>query len=114
MNALERELLDVYGLDTVPAYSGAEALEVWGRRDTDAVLLDIMLPGIDGFEICRHIKQSNSGGFPVVLVTALDSDECRRRGSDAGADAYFVKPFDPCELVEVLRGLIDDHQSAPR
>lgn len=106
MNALERELLGVHGLGTVPAYTGAEAIEASVGGKADAILLDVMLPGMDGFETCRRIKSMTKGGIPVVLVTALDSEECRRRGHDAGADAYFVKPFDPDEIVRTLRTLI--------
>ena len=59
MNDLQRELLDVHGMASVPAYTGREALEVAENRDTDAVLLDIMLPEMDGFETCRHLRERN-------------------------------------------------------
>ena len=106
MNALERELLDVHGLGAIPAYTGAEAVEASVRWEVHAILLDVMLPGMDGFEACRRVKSITKGSIPVVLVTALDSEECRRRGHEAGADAYFVKPFDPDEIVRTLRTLI--------
>lgn len=106
MNELQRELLGLHGLDTVAAYSGAEALEVQGRCHSDAVLMDVMLPEMDGFEACRRLKSNGSGNVPVVIVTALDSDDSRRRGFEAGADGYFVKPFDPDEVVMTLRTLI--------
>ncbi|HUU59473.1 MAG TPA: response regulator [Phycisphaerae bacterium] len=106
MNALEREMLALNGLDSVPAYTGTEALEVCSRCHTDAVLLDVMLPEMDGFETCRRLKSRNGGAIPIVILTALDSGECRQRGYDAGADAYFAKPFDPDEVVTTLRSLI--------
>lgn len=107
MNALERELLAVHGLNTLPAYTGAEAIEASIQRKADAILLDVMLPGMDGFETCRRIKSASTSNVPVILITALDSEDCRQRGLDAGADAYFAKPFDPEELVQALRTLIE-------
>jgi DNA-binding response OmpR family regulator len=108
MNELQRELLAVHGLDTVAAYTGVEALEVFSHQHADAVLLDIMLPEMDGFECCQQLKHRNGQKLPVVIVTALDSEDCRRRGFEAGADGYFVKPFDPDEVVDAIRHLIDE------
>jgi DNA-binding response OmpR family regulator len=107
MNELERELLSVNGLDAVPAYSGTEALDVHERSRADAVLLDIMLPEMDGFETCRRLRQQEGSRTPIVILTALDSDDCRRLGYDAGADAYFTKPYDPSEVVDTLLKLIE-------
>jgi len=125
MNRLECELLELGGLATVPAYTGTEALEVASRQETDGVLLDVMLPEMDGFETCRQLRsrgQSSQGSqgsregsregsekgsrLPIVLVTALDSTDCRRRGEECGADAYFSKPFDPDGVVAALQALI--------
>ena len=106
MNELQRELLAAHGLDTVAAYTGAEALEVCQRCRTDAVLLDVMLPEMDGFETCLQLRLRGRN-LPIVIVTALDSEDCRRRGFEAGADAYFTKPFDPDEVIATLRMLID-------
>ena len=107
MNQLERELLDVYGLDSVPAYTGNEALEVFQRCHADAVLLDLMLPELDGFETCRRLRSFHGKGRPVVIiVSALDSEDSRRRGFECGADAYFAKPFDPDEVIQTLQSLL--------
>lgn len=106
MNELQRELLAIHGIDSVPAYTGAEALEVSSRQPADAVLLDVMLPEMDGFETCRRLK-SGTRPMPVVMVTALDNEDCRQRGFEAGADAYFAKPFDPDEIVRTLQVLLD-------
>jgi len=111
MNELERELLAVHGLDAVPAYTGGEAIRVYQEQPPDAVLLDIMLPEMDGFETCRRLRGCNGHHLPIVMLTALDTDECRRKGFDVGADAYFTKPFDPEEIVQTLRMLIE--QSSP-
>jgi len=106
MNELERELLAVHGLDAVAAFTGTEALAVCERTDADAILLDIMLPELDGFETCRRLRQRGRR-VPIVMVTALDSDDCRRLGNEAGADAYFCKPFDPDEVINTLQRLIE-------
>lgn len=107
MNSLQREFLAVHGLDAVPAYTGTEALEECPRCHPDAILLDVMLPEMDGFETCRHLREAYGLQLPIVMITALDSDDCRRRGMEAGADAYFTKPFDPKEVVQTIRLLMD-------
>jgi two-component system response regulator RegX3 len=106
MNELERDLLGVYGLDSVPAYTGTEALEVFGRCGADGVLLDVMLPELDGFETCKRLRHQAGQPLPIVLLTALDSEDSRRRGFEVGADAYFCKPFDPDELAHKLHDLL--------
>ena len=107
MNELERELLALNGLSSVAAYSGVEALEVYDRTPPDAVLLDVMLPEMDGFETCRRLKSHDSRRTPIVILTALDAEDCRTLGFQAGADAYFSKPFNPDEVVETLLNLIN-------
>jgi len=106
MNELQRELLDVHGFDSMAAYTGVEALEVCGRNRTDAVLLDLMLPEMDGYETCRRLRCQVAGRLPIVMVTALDGEDCRKRGIEAGADAYFTKPFDPDQVVSTLEVLL--------
>jgi len=106
MNHLERELLAVHGLDSVPAYTGQEALDACRESPPDAVLLDLMLPQVDGFETCRRLRESGPRRIPIVIVTALDSEDCRRRGLEVGADAYLCKPFDPDEVVATLQRLL--------
>ena len=106
MNELERELLAVHGLDSVPAYTGDEALDVCQRCDADAVLLDLMLPGLDGFETCRRLRETKDRRLPIVVVTALDSEDCRERGRQVGVDAYFAKPFDPDEVIATIQRLL--------
>jgi two-component system response regulator CpxR len=106
MNQLERELLDVHGLDAIAAYTGPEAVRLLDHCNADAILLDIMLPEIDGFETLRQLRGRNHRHVPVVILSALDSEDCRRRGFELGADAYFAKPFDPDEVIQTLQNLI--------
>ncbi len=107
MNQLQRELLDVNGFDSLAAYTGAEALELYDQKTTDAVLLDLMLPVMDGYETCRRLRsQAATERLPIVMITAMDSEDCRQKGLDAGADAYFTKPFDPDQVISTLAVLI--------
>jgi len=106
MNELQRELLASHGLEAVAAYTGVEALEVVSSSRASAVLLDVMLPEMDGFETCVRLR-AGSTHLPIVIITALDNEDCRRRGFEAGADAYFVKPFNPDDVIATLRMLID-------
>ena len=108
MNELQRELLAVHGMDSVPAYSGRQAVEIHRSVRPDAILLDVMLPEMDGFETCQAIRRDDNRGVPIVMLTALDSPECRQRGIESGADAYFLKPFDPDEIIENLQTLLKE------
>jgi DNA-binding response OmpR family regulator len=105
MNRLQQELLETYGLGSVPAYDGKEALEVCRESHADAVILDLMLPKMDGLECCKKLRECHTA-LPIVIVTALDSPECRDESMEAGADAYFCKPFDPDEVVAAIQRLL--------
>jgi len=106
MNALQREFLEVHGLETFPAYDGCQALEACELEPIDAVLLDVMLPKKDGFETCRLLRLRAGKELPIVMLTALEGEEFFRRGTEAGANAYFTKPFDPVEVVEKILELL--------
>src|ERR1700756_197220 len=85
---LEARLSAEY-FDVVTASSGAAAIEICGRAQCDIVLLDVMMPDMDGFEVCRRLKSSPlTHHFPVVMVTALDQPSDRLRGLEAGADDF--------------------------
>src|SRR5580765_325343 len=78
------------------AESGEQAIELFARTQPDVVLIDIMLPGIDGFELCRSIRRSSD--VPIVMVTARNDTHDGVAGLEAGADDYLTKPFAPKEL----------------
>jgi putative two-component system response regulator len=89
------------------AANGLEALRVVRAEHPDLVLMDVMMPHVDGFEACRAIKQDPSTRLiPVVLVTALNDTDSRIRGIDAGADDFLSKPFNPHELRARVRSLL--------
>ena len=107
VRALERGLeQEGYAVDT--AFTGDEALSQATVRDYDVVVLDVMLPGRDGFSVCRELRRDERW-MPVLMLTALAEVNDRIRGLDAGADDYLVKPFDFGELVARLRALTRRH-----
>ena len=97
--ALEDEGWTVQG-----AGSGEEAVELFGQQVPDVVLIDIMLPGIDGFELCRTLRKSSD--VPIVMVTARNDTHDIVAGLEAGADDYLTKPFAPKELSARIRALL--------
>jgi two-component system OmpR family response regulator len=96
--------LQADGLVADVASSGEDAIWMAGATEFDAVVLDVMLPGIDGFETCRRLRE---GGMwaPIIMLTAKDAVEDRITGLDRGADDYLVKPFSLGELLARLRAL---------
>jgi two-component system cell cycle response regulator len=102
---LEARLSAEY-FDVVTASNGAQALEICARARCDIVLLDVMMPDMDGFEVCRRLKASPATHFvPVVMVTALDSPSDRVRGLEAGADDFLTKPVSDVVLIARVRSL---------
>ena len=102
---LEAQLSAEY-FDVVTASNGAQALEICRRAECDIVLLDVMMPDMDGFEVCRRIKSNpNTHFIPVVLVTALDQPSDRLRGLEAGADDFLTKPVSDVVLIARVRSL---------
>ena len=103
---LEAKLAAEY-FEVVTAYSGQEALERMEEHEPDIVLLDVMMPGMDGFEVCRRIKKNpKTAHVPVVMVTALDQPADRIAGLDAGADDFLTKPVDDAALFARVRSLV--------
>ncbi|WP_186382547.1 response regulator transcription factor [Amycolatopsis rhizosphaerae] len=92
-----RRYLEAGGLQVEIAGDGAEALRAFALRPPDLVVLDVMMPGLNGLEVCRRLRQVSS--VPVVLLTALGEEENRIAGLELGADDYVTKPFSPRELV---------------
>jgi len=99
--------LEIEGYQVMVAYQGEEALEKASARLPDLVLLDIMMPGLDGFEVCRRLKADPRTQFvPVVIVTALQEPKDKIAGTKAGADDFLTKPFDHIELLTRVRNLL--------
>lgn len=86
------------------AYNGTEALEEFGKRTYDMVLLDVMMPEPDGFEVCRQIRKVSM--VPIIMITARGEDYDRIMGLDIGADDYVLKPFSPSEVMARIRAIL--------
>ncbi|MBE9010739.1 two-component system response regulator [Pseudanabaenaceae cyanobacterium LEGE 13415] len=100
-------LLSVEGYDVVEAESGAAALSQLHETNPDLILLDVMMPGMDGYEVCRRLKQDEHTRLtPIVFITALDDRRSRLRGIEAGGDDFLTKPFDQLELSARVKSLI--------
>jgi two-component system OmpR family response regulator len=97
--------LEHEGYEVHLAHTGDDALARSGEHDYDAMVLDLMLPGIDGFDVCRSVRERDEY-LPVVMLTALGEVSDRVRGLDLGADDYLVKPFSLDELLARLRAVI--------
>lgn len=103
---LEAKLTSEY-FDVLTAFSGPEALDVISREHPDIILLDVMMPGMDGFEVCRRIKSdASTAHIPVVMVTALDQPSDRVAGLEAGADDFLTKPVQDLALFARVRSLV--------
>ncbi|MBE0514489.1 two-component system response regulator [Sulfurimonas sp.] len=105
------ELLEAYlapqGYEILTASSGAEALEKLASHQVDLILLDVMMPEMDGFEVARRVRQNETMRLlPIILVTALHETEDRVRGIEAGCDDFISKPVEKSELVARVRSLL--------
>ena len=100
-----RRALVLEGYDVEMASGGREALESVGSGHADVVVLDLLMPDIDGLEVCRRLRSSGDR-VPVLMLTARDAVSDRVEGLEAGADDYLVKPFDLDELIARLRALL--------
>lgn len=107
------------GFDVVTAGNGRKALETVQKHPPGLIILDLMLPDIDGMEVCRTLRQrENSRRIPIIMLTARSEEIDRVVGFELGADDYVMKPFSPRELVlrvkSILRRMKEDHSGALR
>lgn len=109
-----RELIELYlskeDFEVIHAADGREALRLNGQHHPDLVILDLMLPGLDGREVCRQIRVNSS--VPIIMLTARSDEVERIVGLELGADDYVVKPFSPRELVARVKAVL--RRGAPR
>jgi twitching motility two-component system response regulator PilG len=109
---LESILLTSKGYQVYGATDGRSALEEIERIMPDLVLLDIMLPDLDGFEVCRQIKENpGTCHVPVVMLSARKNRQDVERGAQVGADAYVTKPFKSAKVMEIMESLLHPTQS---
>ena len=105
---LERDFLEASAIESVIETDGTKGLERALQEDFDLILLDIMLPGIDGFHICRRIREEKE--VPILMVSAKREDMDKIRGLGLGADDYIIKPFSPTELVARVKAHITRYE----
>lgn len=108
ISALERDYLEANGYVTRIELNGQDGLKAALNEDFSCVIVDIMLPGMDGFEICRRIRKEKD--VPIIIATAKKEDIDKIRGLGLGADDYIVKPFSPSELVARVTAHINRYE----
>lgn len=108
-----RRYLELDGYHVVEAETGTQALELLRQQPADLVLLDIMLPGVDGFSIARSLRHSSeyaglnlNGDIPIIMLTSRGAERDRIAGFELGVDDYVVKPFSPRELVARVKAVL--------
>jgi two-component system alkaline phosphatase synthesis response regulator PhoP len=110
-----RELARIYleqeGYQVTMAATGTQALDLIGRQPPALVVLDLMLPEIDGWEVCRQVRATSR--LPIIMLTARDDDVDKIVGLELGADDYITKPFNPRELVARVRAVLRRSQATP-
>ena len=96
------------GYDVVIAADGAEGFRLWGAEAPDLILLDVMLPKLDGYQVAAKIRSEEGGSshVPIIMLTAEREVEQKVRGLRAGADDYLIKPFHPAELLARIKSLL--------
>ncbi|HEV8605747.1 MAG TPA: response regulator [Tepidisphaeraceae bacterium] len=108
INELVGAYVQIAGFEYRSALDGASALAEARERQPSLIVLDLMLPDTDGFEVCRRLKQEkHTSAIPIVMLTALSDEEHHRKGRECGAADYLTKPFDP----DVLMAAIKDNAS---
>jgi two-component system response regulator RegX3 len=103
-------LLKKEGFETVEAADGSQAIEIFDKGNIDIVLLDLMLPGISGNEVCRLIRQTSQ--VPIIMLTAKDSEIDKVVGLEIGADDYVTKPYSTRELLARMKAVLRRHTDA--
>jgi DNA-binding response OmpR family regulator len=106
--SLERTILEQKGFAVTTAAGGAEALEILGKEDFDLVLLDVMMPEIVGFTVCRRIKEEpRTKEIPVIFLTAKGGGEALAEGFESGAIMYINKPFTANKLLTIVNTMLE-------
>ena len=112
------QLLSLEGFTAEPVHDGGEAMERIAANAPDALILDIMLPGLSGLEVCRRLKfRRETNSVPVLMLTASATDQSRDSGLRVGADCYLTKPFAPAVLLDNLSRILNhrrERQASPR
>ena len=110
INQLVGAYAQLAGFEYRSALNGGDAIDEVNRRPPSVVVLDLMLPDLDGLEVCRRLKRSAAAArVPVIILTALDRESKRQESLQCGAVDYLTKPFDPDHLMQVITEQADEH-----
>lgn len=102
-------VLQKNGYQVLEAFDGLEGLEKAKREMPDLIILDIMLPGMSGYKVCRLLKfDERYKKIPILMLTARTQESDKALGKEAGADKYVIKPFEPDELVAIIKEMLGD------
>lgn len=111
---LETILLTLKGFEVVGAFTGKSGMEKLATEEFDLVLLDIMLPDIDGFEVCKLIrKDPRISGIPIVMLTGKKSKEDYDKGMSCGANLYLTKPFKSALIIDEINNILKNVGTGP-
>ena len=101
--------LETSGFEVVVAYDGQEGLTKAKKESPDLIILDLMMPKIDGYKVCRMLKfDEKYKKIPIILFTARAQESDKKTGQEVGADAYITKPFEPQVLLEKIKELLEE------
>lgn len=105
---LTRMILDNEGYSVITTENGTEAVEKAKKENPHLILMDIVMPGLDGVDACKVLKNSSLRikSIPVIMFTALDEMASRKKAEDAGCDGYFIKPFTPEKFVTGIKRIL--------
>lgn len=96
------------GFEVIEACNGNEALEVVRQESLDVIVLDVMMPELNGYQVCKKVKEDpRTQGVPVILLTAKTNEADRFWGSEVGADLYLTKPIDPADVVKHIETILE-------
>jgi DNA-binding response OmpR family regulator len=110
-NDILASLVEARGFEAIQVFSGTEALAVIAKQVPDLILLDVMMPEMDGFELCDRLKRARETNLiPVVMVTALQDERHRAAGVRVGANGYLMKPFTPQQLYQTIESALAWHE----
>jgi two-component system, sensor histidine kinase and response regulator len=110
---LEKTILEQKGFEVTPAGGGVEALQLLAEKGFDLVLLDVMMPEVDGFAVCRRIKEDpRHKDLPVIFLTARGGGEALAEGFESGAIMYINKPFTANKLLTIVNTMLEQAEAA--
>ena len=112
INTLVGAYAEICGFEYRAALDGTTALREAEKRAPDAIILDLMLPDVDGFEVCKRLRNDlHLTDVPIIILSALSGEKEKARGRECGADEYLTKPFNPDELIKTLMEHVKQQQA---